>query len=461
MQGTYPQAPHLHYVDGRMSSEDTVRAANLLAFRHSADAPVRRVAASVVKGMRDVPRQAPDALAAWVRSNLLYTQESPGIEALNGANTTLWTGTGDCDDLATTWATLVRSVGVEAFVVGLQRPGRRGFFHAVGLANGQLYELSRDETYGAPMRGRRIVSLPPGVVGFYYDPWKRRDGRVSDAMGSARDAWAGTQDLLSELGIELDPGMLPNGRIGDAVKFVAATAGSAAATGSTVAALAATTSLNAIPGVGQIAAAVAAIGMFGAALARRNKQRRRAARRGNEVKELGDVVAALCQIDPEKRIQFRLWWAQLLPRMVGSYGAKGYRSRRVTIATVDNMTADDGLVWLDGSTGRKLGVQEVFYRKSNGARLAAEAMTGHRDAALAMARALARIPLSQRRETVALAFGAFIPQAEGDTAAAMRYLGLPMPAAAARIRQRRSSARHAWMLALPAAAVGALLLSRT
>lgn len=162
--------------------DEWVREANRIAASTAQDYEIRALGAHIVRELRDVRRDGPLAIAEWVRANIIYTQEAPGLEVIQGPHHTLpwWmqlgpirfrgAGTGDCDDLATTWAALCRSVGLNAHVAGLRTSGSRAFYHAVGYCDGQWYELSRDETYGGIPRGPVMHGLPDRTVAYVYDP---------------------------------------------------------------------------------------------------------------------------------------------------------------------------------------------------------------------------------------------------------------------------------------------------
>lgn len=178
---------NLRSTDAYMTPEDTVRTANELAYRFSPDAPLRALAASIVGNVQDVRSEAPVRIAAWVRANIRYFQESPGIENLQGPYTTLppsasvggfqfeGTGVGDCDDLAILFATLCRAVGLHGYVAAISpHPyDGRGFVHALGYCrdNRKFYELSRDETYGGiPGKPLEFSAPPVGMSATYFCP---------------------------------------------------------------------------------------------------------------------------------------------------------------------------------------------------------------------------------------------------------------------------------------------------
>jgi hypothetical protein len=153
--------PSMVYADAPLGRKETVEVANQLAQRFSQDAPMRALAARILEGCQDVHGEGPPRIAKWVRENVMYLQETPSVEILQGPYTTLpaglaigsfvfeGTGAGDCDDLSILFATICRAAGLEGFVAGLAwEKDPDDFFHAVGYCNGNFYELSKDQPYG-------------------------------------------------------------------------------------------------------------------------------------------------------------------------------------------------------------------------------------------------------------------------------------------------------------------------
>jgi hypothetical protein len=203
-------------IDLAMTPLASVRIANEIADRASQEVAIRALAATIVGGCNNIPQDGPRLIAAWVRANILYTQETPGKEILQGPMGTLpWhlrvtnppeltlsgahslgevhqfrgAGTGDCDDLATLWAALCRAVGLRAFVVGMGRENALGFFHAIGMCNGTFYELSLDQTYGADKRPIIIERMPPRTRLVWWDCESEKycgNGRSTPMGGTAR-----------------------------------------------------------------------------------------------------------------------------------------------------------------------------------------------------------------------------------------------------------------------------------
>jgi hypothetical protein len=153
------------YTDLVMTTKETIRAANEVAALRSLDAPVRALASQIVGDLQYAKRDIPYRIADWIRKNVKYTQETPYVEILQGPYRTLGknvtvqtpmgpyqfqgTGTGDCDDLSILFACLCRSIGIEAYLVGISKAATpSNYFHAMGYSNGLFYELSLDAPYG-------------------------------------------------------------------------------------------------------------------------------------------------------------------------------------------------------------------------------------------------------------------------------------------------------------------------
>jgi len=187
--------PH-KFVDRPMLPEDNVRAANEMAYRFAADAPIRGLAMRIIGQTDNVFRDGPPRIARWIVENVRYGQESPGIEVLQGPYTTLppgieigdfrfgGIGVGDCDDLALLFATLCRAAGIEAFFAGVaELPYNGSFVHAIGYcaANQRFYELSKDEPYGGlPNKPLEMAGVPLGQAAFCYDPVTKKWHRFTN-----------------------------------------------------------------------------------------------------------------------------------------------------------------------------------------------------------------------------------------------------------------------------------------
>lgn len=184
------------HTDKILTTQQTVQAANEVAHVRSMDAPIRALASSIVGDLSNAKKEVPLRIALWIRDNVKYTQETPMVEILQGPYRTLGpnikiqtpmgpfqfrgVGTGDCDDLSILFATLCRSVGVEAFLAGIAKTNRPdGFFHAMGYCNGTFYELSKDGPYGG-RGGETVASATPyeNIIATIYDPVRKKQHRI-------------------------------------------------------------------------------------------------------------------------------------------------------------------------------------------------------------------------------------------------------------------------------------------
>lgn len=94
--------------------EGSLQLATRLAESASRTVPVRALAHHILRHCSHVEK-APSIVAMWIRSNLRYWRETPGVEVLSGPVSTILSGGGDCDDLAILHASLLRSIGVTAY----------------------------------------------------------------------------------------------------------------------------------------------------------------------------------------------------------------------------------------------------------------------------------------------------------------------------------------------------------
>lgn len=179
------------YTDLVMTTKETIRAANEVAALRSLDAPVRALAAQIVGDIQYAKRDIPYRIAEWVRKNVKYTQETPYVEILQGPYRTLGknvtvqtpmgpyqfkgTGTGDCDDLSILFACLCRSLGIEAYLVGVAKAATpSNYFHAMGYSNGLFYELSLDTPYGGVGNDNICSEVPfNNIHACLYDPARK------------------------------------------------------------------------------------------------------------------------------------------------------------------------------------------------------------------------------------------------------------------------------------------------
>jgi len=151
---------------------DHVQLANELAYRFSLDPEMRRWGGIMVQPTGDVPRHGSRLIAQWFRRHVVYLQESPGIELLQGPYATLRTRVGDCDDNALAFAAIGRAVGLDNYVVGvsdLNDP--TNFYHAIGFDRkiGRHYDTIDDYRYSG--RHNRVDFTPgKNAVTVFYSP---------------------------------------------------------------------------------------------------------------------------------------------------------------------------------------------------------------------------------------------------------------------------------------------------
>lgn len=150
-----------------------VQIANELIASTALDWRARRMAGQILRHVKNVPNEGPSHLARWVRTNILYLREAPGVEILQGLFTTSAARVGDCDDLSIMWASLLRSAGIPAFLVGIGWTSEpRVLQHAIGRDGntGILYELTDDSSYGGPFGNGIFFRRKNGMFLVYYDP---------------------------------------------------------------------------------------------------------------------------------------------------------------------------------------------------------------------------------------------------------------------------------------------------
>lgn len=144
------QSPASH-IDVDATPFQRLALANQQAWEAAKEPALRSIALDALRGVRNVPRDGPRRLARWVRKNIRYAREAPGVELLQGPFSTLSYRVGDCDDLAILWAALGRSVGLELVVTGVAyKDDPEVLVHAVGedVATGRKFELSKDVRWG-------------------------------------------------------------------------------------------------------------------------------------------------------------------------------------------------------------------------------------------------------------------------------------------------------------------------
>lgn len=173
-----PAFPHLS--DFARSQLAVMQRAQELAALMASEPAIRCASADITEGVPDLYRAGPLVIAAWIRSFIRYRRESPLEEAVAGPFHVLRTRVGDCDDLATTFSSLVLSIGVEGFVGAVYRRDVEFVTHAIGVCPGALggpavlYELSDDRNYHAgPPPPLAETSHSPGVEIYVWNPITR------------------------------------------------------------------------------------------------------------------------------------------------------------------------------------------------------------------------------------------------------------------------------------------------
>lgn len=167
------------YATANATPRARVVLATCLAVVQSLRADVRELATRITARDRDVWRQSPRTIVEWMRRHMTYVRETPGVELLQGAETTIALRLGDCDDLALTYAALAQSIGLRCVVAGLTRPGctqARVFVHAVPYLPGYgMVEPTDDRRYsGRPTTWHVTRQGAAGRLAYWYDPL---DGR--------------------------------------------------------------------------------------------------------------------------------------------------------------------------------------------------------------------------------------------------------------------------------------------
>lgn len=167
------------HTDVDMSPWERIAQANQMALEAAKDPYIRHAAVEALKGCGDIPGRGGEHLARWVRKNITYAAEAPGVEVLQGPFTTLALRTGDCDDLSITWASLARSVGLDAYVAGIaEKSNPEALVHAVGYDNGTKthWELSLDKRWGGPLIQSLVFRRPQDYLAVWWSPEAHRLG---------------------------------------------------------------------------------------------------------------------------------------------------------------------------------------------------------------------------------------------------------------------------------------------
>lgn len=152
---------------------DRIKDATGVVFENAIDPRWRGVAANILKPCRNVKREGPRCIADWIRKNITYLQESPGVELLQGPRPTYENRVGDCDDLAILFATLCRAAGLKGHFVAVARYDRpEAPHHAVGYCEEtkRHYELSMDGRYGGVGNKSSLFDTPKNCVTLLWAP---------------------------------------------------------------------------------------------------------------------------------------------------------------------------------------------------------------------------------------------------------------------------------------------------
>lgn len=401
--------------DRRLTKRQTIQVANEIAMQSSLEAPIRALSGEIVRGCQDAFREGPERIASWIRSNVQYGQESPGIEILQGPFSTIpstvrvgnfvfsGTGVGDCDDLSILFAALCRASGITAFAVGVADAKDRDdhYFHAMGYTpDGRFYELSLDEPYGGspkPPETMTQPSPPPHTVCTYYDPLERRFVKIrnegssmqpnyrntiagSYGMGSSdegtaalADRWLGNvqEDLSERTGVDVELSVdallaeLPPEAAAKASR--AFSQGDAVASGVAAVAGAAGIALSstAVLGIGIAVGAVLAlkeIGVFELISARGRVDNVR----DRYYDKLGRVLDLVTPAGHEQARQFaKMMWFQAIPKYTDTevfWNGRNGRDIRVIGSYADrkpgvgSMSRLERVPWADGTLENKRGL---------------------------------------------------------------------------------------------------------
>lgn len=446
----------------RLSPRGYVRAANELIDASSRDPFLRGVAMAICRDCRNIPNEAPLAIANWVRNNIGYAQESG--EVIQGPWHTLSLRIGDCDDLVVCWASLVRSLGFPAHLAGLG--DGRVFQHAIGELDGTFYELVNDDRWGGPPTEPLLIRLPRPLTAYVWRPRARRGtmhGPPRVNLGPLREQVAalGLEDELDGLTPEsvLDAASQLPGVAGDLGRAGASAAGVASSATGIAAALGASSA--AVPIIGWAVAGAALMAQGIMALGRFMKNRRRIVDVANGIDAYVETIAKIVTDDENQQATIKTRLLELAPVLAGTL-SRGRRGDTVQIATGVNRGPFGETTWLDGSRGRRRG---VFAALGDG-QTAYQVGTAHAVALRTLAAALAQLPLEQRRDALSLALGAMLGRGaipgtglrpHEEVIAQYRRLA-PQPSSASRTSasSRRRSSSSTSKLLLPAAAVAAV-----
>jgi transglutaminase-like putative cysteine protease len=131
-----------------------------LAEEGARDLTVRETAIAIVKAAGAAAHDNVAELRAlfeFVRDRIRFTNDILGVETLQGAEYTLRTRAGDCDDRAVLLVALAQSIGIPADfafrVVALKPNAPRSFSHVYVVARLKGKRIAMDTTYPVNLMG--------------------------------------------------------------------------------------------------------------------------------------------------------------------------------------------------------------------------------------------------------------------------------------------------------------------
>lgn len=156
---------------GDRGTRRTLEAMSALARQWAMQPIVRDAALAAIRGAgarAHQPLAEARAIFRYVRDRVRFTQDPIGTEWVQSPRVTLETLSGDCDDMATLTAAMLRSVGIPSRfrAVAVDRSRPRSFSHVLTIARLQGRDVALDpiyhsnelgETYPEPFR---VMELP-------------------------------------------------------------------------------------------------------------------------------------------------------------------------------------------------------------------------------------------------------------------------------------------------------------
>lgn len=106
----------------------TVKLIKALVEQYKKDIRIRELAGSIVRPFRSNKNKI-KAIFKWIKKNIKYVRDIDGIETLHTPYKILRQGYGDCDDLATLSASLLKAVGYKVFYVVTSNRQDKRFNH--------------------------------------------------------------------------------------------------------------------------------------------------------------------------------------------------------------------------------------------------------------------------------------------------------------------------------------------